>query len=80
MTVRVDESVVHLTGRCLPEDAEPLLEILASGLTQVDLAACEHLHSAVFQLLMAGRVQIRGELSPFLGEWLQRILIDPETS
>lgn len=75
MTVRVEERVIHLTGRCLAEDAEPLLELLSSGLDEVDLAGCEHLHTALVQLLMAAHANIRGELSSAVAGWLKPILI-----
>lgn len=80
MTIRVEDGVIHLTGRCLAEDAESLLELLSSGLDQVDVTDCEHLHTALFQLLMAAQPSIRGERSPFLRDWLMPVLAEPGTS
>jgi hypothetical protein len=70
MTVAVDGKTVRLTGTCTAEDAEALLKLLVSGARQVDLTDCDYLHGAVVQLLMAGRVQIIGEPSAFLRDWL----------
>jgi hypothetical protein len=61
MSVRVEEGVIHLTGRCLAEDAEALLVALQEGPERiVDLAEAQRLHLAVVQLLLAARPQICG--------------------
>lgn len=61
MSVRVEEGVIHLTGRCLAEDAEALLVALQEGPERiVNLAEAQRLHLAVVQLLLATRPQIRG--------------------
>jgi len=74
MTIQVADGTIHLTGRCPAEDTEPLLEHLSSGFSKVDLTGCDHLHTAVFQLLMAAKADIRGEPSPFLRDWLAPVL------
>lgn len=74
MTVQLAEGVIHLTGRCPAEDTEHLLELLSSGLKEVDLTGCDHLHTAVFQLLMAAKADIGGEPSAFLRDWLAPVL------
>ncbi|MEP9358334.1 hypothetical protein [Sphingomonas sp. KR3-1] len=61
MSVRVEAEVIHLTGRCLAEDAEALLVALHEGPERsVDLAGAQRLHLAVVQLLLAARPPIRG--------------------
>ncbi|HEY4252652.1 MAG TPA: hypothetical protein VGM87_15680 [Roseomonas sp.] len=61
MTVARDGAVIHLRGHCRVEDAEPLAALLQAepGLP-VDLAACDGLHGAVVQALLAFRPAIRG--------------------
>jgi len=61
MSVRFDGNIIVLEGQCRVEDAEPLLAWLqADGTRIVDLTEAEHLHTAVFQVLMALKPPIRG--------------------
>lgn len=61
MSVRVEDAMIQLSGRCLAEDAEALLVALRDGPEPtVDIAGATHLHLAVLQLLLAARPQIRG--------------------
>ena len=59
------------------EEAEALLEALQKKpTTQVDLAACTHLHAAVLQVLMAARPFIdKWPQDPELRTWLETVLI-----
>jgi hypothetical protein len=69
MTVSVTkDGVVELSGRCGVEDAEALQQrLLAAPRSTVEWSSCEHLHSAVIQVLLAGKPSIRGLPSnPFL--------------
>ena len=54
MTVIRDGDQVRLVGLCRVEDAEPLTALLQgiSGAT-LDLSACEGLHAAVLQAILA---------------------------
>ena len=65
MTVRVTPNgVIELSGRCGVEDAEALQRhLLAAPRSAVEWSACEHLHSAVIQVLLAGKPRIRGSPS-----------------
>jgi hypothetical protein len=62
MTVNLKaDGVIELSGRCGIEDAEVLQRHLltAPGAT-VEWGGCEHLHSAVLQVLLVGKPQVRG--------------------
>jgi hypothetical protein len=62
MTVRRHEGGgLELAGRCGVEDAEVLQRhLLADRRAAVQWTDCEYLHSAVVQVLLAGRVSLRG--------------------
>ena len=61
MTITVDANVATLSGRCGAEDAEPLLLALQDdqGLV-VDLSAATRLHTAIVQILVALKPDVRG--------------------
>jgi hypothetical protein len=61
MTVVRDGEVIRLTGLCRVEDAEPLTVLLQGVLdSTLDLSACEGLHAAVLQAILAFRPKIVG--------------------
>ena len=70
MTVSRDGRVVRLQGACRVEEAEALADLLQTGgIEAVDVAGCTQLHGAVFQVLVAFGVAVRGEAEdPFLRE------------
>ena len=53
MTVRLDGETIRLEGSCRVEEAETLTVLLQARVRPVDLAACEALHGAVAQVLLA---------------------------
>lgn len=56
MPIRFEKTTAVLDGVCAVEDAESLLDWLKGRKRpRVDLSRCEHLHTAVLQLLIAGR-------------------------
>jgi hypothetical protein len=61
MTVIRDGDVVRLIGLCRVEDTEPLTSLL-QGVSDstLDLSACEGLHAAVVQAILAFRPTIVG--------------------
>jgi hypothetical protein len=61
MTIIRDGDRVRLVGLCRVEDAEPLTALL-QGLSNstLDLSACEGLHAAVLQAILAFRPKIVG--------------------
>ena len=53
--------VIELSGRCGADDAEALQEhLLAMSGATVEWSDCEHLHSAVVQVLLVGAPLMRG--------------------
>jgi hypothetical protein len=54
-----DEPCAAFQATCVPEEADLLLEWLRrTHQPAADLSACREIHSALFQLLLAGRVQL----------------------
>jgi anti-anti-sigma regulatory factor len=82
MSVRLNGSIILLEGQCRVEDAEPLLGWLQADRSRVvDLTGTEHVHAAVFQVLMALRPSIKeGGKDAFIREWLIPILTAPAPS
>ena len=62
MSVRVKSpGVIELSGRCGADDAEGLQQqLLAIPDATVEWSDCEHLHSAVVQVLLVGAPRMRG--------------------
>jgi hypothetical protein len=62
MSVRRHENgTIILDGRCPVEDAEQLLQLLqAAPAAPLDWTSCSHLHTAVLQVIMAGRPVLVG--------------------
>lgn len=78
MTVSRDGSIIRLAGVCRVEDAEPLTALL-QGISDstLDISACDGLHAAVFQAILAFRPKIVGvPVDPFLRERLLPALMD----
>lgn len=62
MSLRPDGDVIHIEGYCRVEDAERLTALLqGSEKRTVDVSACEGLHAAVVQTLLAFGCDIVGE-------------------
>jgi len=78
MTVARDGEVIHLRGVCRVEDAEPLTALLqAISDSTLDLSACEGLHAAVVQAILAFRPKIiELPTNAFLRDWLLPALVD----
>lgn len=56
MPIRYDADLARFEAACTVEDALPLAEWLeATAAPRVDLSACTDLHTALLQLLLAGR-------------------------
>ncbi len=62
MTVQLaPDGVIALSGRCGAEDAEVLQgHLLAAPDSSVEWSACQHLHSAVLQVLLIAKPRLRG--------------------
>lgn len=76
MSVRVADGIIFIEGRCRIEEAEPLLGyLLEDADRRVDLSACDALHSAVVQILMATKPRITGKpVDPFLCAYVVPLL------
>lgn len=73
MGVIRSDGVVRLVGLCRVEDAEPLAAMLQlePGL-HLDMSACEGLHAAVLQVLLALSPVI--DIQPPAGSWTAALL------
>ena len=83
MTVRkLSDGTIEIAGDCGLEDAEALhAQLLAAPEAGVDWAACESLHTAALQVLLAARPSLRGTPSdPFLDTHIAPLVVDPHTS
>ncbi len=72
MNIVRDGDVVALHGHCRVEDAEVLASLLhdTPGVT-LDVSACESLHSAIVQAILAFDVPVVGRpVDPFLASLL----------
>ena len=77
MTVTVSsDGVILLRGLCPLEDAELLVRHLSDAAqATVDLTGCDHVHTAVIQVLMAARPRIVGSpTDPFIDKHLAAFL------
>ncbi len=74
--MRFKKSVAVLEGVCTVEEAESLLEWLVEHPRgKVNLKRCEHLHTAVLQVLLAVRPGVsRAPEEPFLAEVIRSLL------
>lgn len=74
MSVRRDDNgKVVLEGNCPVEDAEPLLQLLQSTPgASCDLTRCNHLHTAVVQVILAAQPALIG---PSADPWVERWIV-----
>jgi hypothetical protein len=72
LSVHLDGSLIVLDGVSRVEDAEQLLGWLQADRSRlVDLTDSEHLHAAVFQVLMALKPFLKGAgKNAFMTNWL----------
>jgi hypothetical protein len=56
MPLRFEEDCAHLEGHCVVDEALPLLEFLKdAAIPEVELAACDSMHTSLLQVLAAVR-------------------------
>jgi hypothetical protein len=80
MSVRLTEdATVELEGRCPVGDAEPLLRLLLSAPgAAVDWRSCDHLHTALVQILFILRPPLLGPpRADFLRRHIEPLLLRP---
>lgn len=76
MPIAFNGQVIEMEGACTIEEADALLAFLErTPGAKVSLRGCEHLHTALLQILVARRVPLTGEVySPFLWKWIAPLL------
>lgn len=76
MPIRYEGDAVRMEGVCAIEEVDGLLAFLErTPSATVSLEACEHLHTAVLQALLAYDVKLVGEVyEPFLWKWVAPLL------
>jgi hypothetical protein len=74
MSIQRRGKILKLTGVIGVEDAEIIYAQFEQQLFQkIDLSGCEHLHSAILQLVIAFQIPIHKYPSvPMLNDWLRR--------
>jgi len=72
-----EKNTVRFVDTCTVDEALDLQEWLGVAETpRVDLSACTHLHTALFQILLAVRPRLSGSpADPFLARWVEPLLI-----
>jgi hypothetical protein len=80
MPVQYGEHCAWLKGICSVEEAEQIYEwLMRNSKGVVDLGEAEHLHAAVFQVLLALRAKVRGQpQDPFLACYIKPLFKDEE--
>lgn len=82
MAIEYGEGAATLSGVCAVEEAEGLLSwTLQNPEGRVDLSACEHLHTAILQVLLARRPAVTA-VPPggLLRQILQPLMTDTEST
>jgi sialic acid synthase SpsE len=76
MTIRFEGDEIVMSGVCAIEEIEELMGFLEQHKqAHVNLAQCEHMHTALLQLLMQYHVKVRGTAyTPFLWKWVVPVL------
>jgi hypothetical protein len=79
MTIAFNDGVLVCADTLAVDDAELLLQMLMERPgAAADLAACEHVHGACLQVLMAAAVDVRAwPAAPALAGWLRAALAQP---
>jgi hypothetical protein len=69
---RHDDGTIILEGNCPVEDAEPLLRLLeATPAAPVYWTGCNHLHTAVLQVILVARPALPGPCGdPWIHRWM----------
>ena len=77
MAIQYEGDGIIMTGSCSIEEADELQRFLEEHRqsVHVQLTHCEHMHTALLQLLMQYHVKVRDTAySPFLWKWVVPLL------
>ena len=82
MPITFAKTTASFNGSCSAEETADLAAWLAGRKRpRVNLKACSHLHTALLQVLMAGKVTVTKQPSdPFLARWLPSCLVPERNS
>lgn len=77
---RRQDGAIVLAGTCGPEDAEPLLQMLIdTPVGPVEWSSCEHLHTAVVQILLLTKPDLVGPCGDaWIDQWISALNPGPE--
>lgn len=72
MSIRYDGDTIHMEGICAVDEADALLKFLEEHkCPRVSVSQCQHMHTALLQLLLSYRVVLEGEaFNPFIWRWV----------
>jgi len=76
MPLLYEKNTVRFVDTCTVDEALEFQEWLGvAEAPRVDLSACTHLHTALFQILLAVRPKrIGSPVDPFLARWVEPLL------
>jgi hypothetical protein len=76
MPIRYEGDAIAMDGYCPIDEAEELMKFLEEHPhATVSLTQCQHLHSALLQLLLTYKVKVVGEAyAPFIYKWVVPLL------
>jgi len=76
MPIRYNDQTAVMDGVCTIEEVEGLIAFLErTPRASVSMSACEHVHTAILQVLLGHRVTLVGDVpSPFLWKWVAPLL------
>ena len=79
MALVFDQGIVRFDGHCVVEDAMKLLEIFQTAPeAQVDLTACQTMHMALLQVLVAARPRVvASPANRTMADLIHRMIGDP---
>jgi len=77
MPLIYEKNTVRFVDTCTVDEALEFQEWLGVHKSpQVDLSACTHFHTALFQVLLATRPKLTGSpVDPFLARWVEPLLV-----
>lgn len=72
MPIKFSGAVARFEGQCRLDEASALFEWLEqTPAAKIDLAECEHMHTAILQILMVAKPELLASpASRFLQQWL----------